>query len=120
MRKKKKTMCGNIFSKKLYADEGIEMKTQEKYFIKTNTERQFVQDPKTKKPHCILCPRGKECPHAHNAIELDLIPITSNMSNLNSLVKTQSAKLKNAKPIEPWKPSAKSFEPSCKLTHISP
>lgn len=82
MRKKKKQMCESIFQKKVYADEGIEMKTNEKYYINTVKDRQFVQDPKTGKQVCTLCPKGKQCPNAHNPIELDLIPISANMSNL--------------------------------------
>jgi hypothetical protein len=87
-RKKKKTMCDTIFKKHMYAAEGIEMKTEGKYYIKTLNERTFVQDPETQKQHCVLCPKGRDCPHAHNPIELDLIPISSNITNLQAIVKS--------------------------------
>jgi hypothetical protein len=53
------------------------------------------------------CPHLKEkkCQFAHNPIELDLIPVESKMKNLNGVIMSQSIKLKNMKPIEPWKPA---------------
>lgn len=92
------------------------MKKDDKYYIDTLKERTFVQDPATKKQHCFLCPKGKNCPHAHNPIELDLIPIQSNITNLQAIVKSQTIKLKNAKPIEPWRPAAQNFDPNRKST----
>jgi len=55
---------------------------------------------------CIVCPQGKNCPHAHTAIELDLTPLPHKIKNLNGLIKSQNAKLKSDKPIEPWRPCA--------------
>jgi len=40
---------------------------------------------------------------------LDLVPLTSNTKNLNGVIKSQTIKLKNAKPLEPWRPSAAAF-----------
>ena len=114
-RKKKKQMCECILKREKYADHDIQMKKEDKYFVDRNTERVLVQDPKNKnKQKQVICLRGKDCPYAHNPIELDLIPIQSNISNLQGIVKSQSIKLKNAKPIEPWRPAASNFDPSCK------
>ena len=48
-RKKKKTLCDNIYKKKVYADEKIEMKDKDKYFVETLKERTFVWDKETNK-----------------------------------------------------------------------
>ena len=45
-----------------------------------------------------------KCPYAHNPIELDLIPIETKMKNLQGVIQSQTQKLKNMKPLEPWKP----------------
>jgi tetrahydromethanopterin S-methyltransferase subunit B len=47
----------------------------------------------------------KVCPYAHNPIELDLIPVETKMKNLNGVIMSQTIKMKNMKPLEPWKPS---------------
>ena len=49
--------------------------------------------------------KEKKCPFAHNPIELDLIPTETKMKNLNGVIMSQSMKLKNMKPVEPWKPA---------------
>lgn len=53
------------------------------------------------------CPLMKEksCPYAHNAIELDLIPVETKMKNLNGVIHSSTVKMKNMKPLEPWKPA---------------
>lgn len=48
-RKKKKSMCDNIYKRKTYADEKIEMKDKDKYFVETLKERTFVWDKETNK-----------------------------------------------------------------------
>lgn len=40
-----------------------------------------------------------------------MISLNQNIKNLNGIIKSQTAKLKNAKPLEPWRPSAKNFTP---------
>ena len=45
-----------------------------------------------------------KCAYAHNPIELDLIPVETKMRNLQGVIQSQTQKLKNMKPIEPWKP----------------
>ena len=50
------------------------------------------------------CQRA-ECQFAHNPIELDLIPVETKMKNLNGVIMSQSIKLKNMKPLEPWRPA---------------
>jgi hypothetical protein len=63
------------------------MKTAGKYYVQNVISRKTVQDSKTHKETCYVCPKGHNCPHAHNPIELDLIPISSNIKNLNSIIK---------------------------------
>mmetsp|Transcript_33677 Transcript_33677/g.52027 ORF Transcript_33677/g.52027 Transcript_33677/m.52027 type:complete len:103 (-) Transcript_33677:17-325(-) len=58
---------------------------------------------------CIVCPQGRQCPHAHAAIDLDLTPLPHKIKNLTGVIKAQSIKLKNDKPLEPWRPSAADF-----------
>jgi hypothetical protein len=58
------------------------MKTKDKHYIKTVHEKNNCIDPKTKTKSCTVCPRGVNCPHAHNAIQLDLIPLNQSMKNL--------------------------------------
>ena len=103
IRKKKTKMCDANYKKAAYKDDGIEMKKKkdggDKYYVNV----------------CQDCPKGKACPHAHTAIELDLIPNNQIIKNLNGIVKTQTIKLKNAKPLEPWRPSAADFKTSGKL-----
>lgn len=54
-----------------------------------------------------FCPlvKEKKCQFAHNPIELDLIPVETKMKNLNGVIHSQTLKLKNMKPLEPWKPA---------------
>ena len=75
--------------KKLYKDEGIEMKTEDKYYVDAKYHKQITLDKKTETIKCVICPQGKACPHAHNAIELDLTPINFMIKNLQGVVKTQ-------------------------------
>merc|ERR1712070_630843 len=55
---------------------------------------------------------GKKCPHAHTAIELDFTPLEDKIKNLNGVVKAQTHQLKNDRPREAWRPSAKNFSAS--------
>lgn len=47
---------------------------------------------------------GNKCPFAHNPIQLDLIPVETKMKNLQGVIQSQTSKLKNMKPLEPWRP----------------
>ena len=85
------------------------MKTKDKYYVDSKPAKQNIQDPKTGTMKCIVCPQGKNCPHAHNAIELDLTPLPHQIKNLTGLIKTQNSKLKSDKPIQPWRPCASDF-----------
>lgn len=49
-------------------------------------------------------PADKFCRFAHNAIELDLIPIATKMKNLQGVIQSSTQKMKNMKPLEPWRP----------------
>lgn len=111
MKKRKHKMCENIYQKRYYKEDGIEMKTKDKHYIETVIDKREKLDLKTMTITCQVCPKGKECPHAHNSIQLDLIPMKDNIKNLNGIIKSQTSKLKNAKPLEPWRPSAKNFVP---------
>ena len=42
--------------KKLYKDEGIEMKTADKYYIDAKYHKQITLDQKTETIKCIICP----------------------------------------------------------------
>ena len=41
---------------------------------------------------------------AHTPIELDLIPVESKVKNLQGVIQSQTLKLKDMQPLEPWKP----------------
>lgn len=82
VKQKKSKMCEHIYQKKFYEDEDIKMKTKDAYHIKTVLEKTKVMDAKTKQETCYLCPKGHNCPHAHNPIELDLIPLKTNLKQL--------------------------------------
>lgn len=56
------------------------------------------------KKKCPLVKLGK-CNYAHNPIELDLIPVENKIKNLNGVIQSQTSKLRNMKPLEPWKPA---------------
>jgi hypothetical protein len=56
-------------------------------------------------PHLKDKDKSKRCQYAHNPIELDLIPVETKMKNLNGVIQSQSIKMKNMKPLEPWKPA---------------
>ena len=45
-----------------------------------------------------------KCSYAHNPIQLDLIPVETKMKNLQGVIQSQTLKMKNMKPLEPWKP----------------
>jgi len=64
------------------------MKTEGKYYVDAKYHKSITQDPKTETMKCVICPLGKSCPHAHNAIELDLTPINFMIKNLQGVVKT--------------------------------
>ena len=117
LKKKKRTMCENVQKKKYWKEDGIDMKTmtgEDKYWVDNKYNRKTVMDPKTGRQHCVVCPQGKNCPHAHSAIELDWTPLEDKIKNLNGVVKAQTHSLKNDRPLEPWRPSAKNFQPSGK------
>jgi hypothetical protein len=90
MKKRKHKMCENIYQKRYYKEDGIEMKTKDKHYIETVIDKREKVDLKTMTITCQVCPKGKECPHAHNAIQLDLIPMTQNIKNLNGIIKSQT------------------------------
>lgn len=46
----------------------------------------------------------RKCNLAHTPIDLDLIPVETKMKNLQGVIHSQTLKLKNMKPIEPWRP----------------
>lgn len=46
----------------------------------------------------------KICPYAHNPIELDCVKPETKIKNLTGVIHSQTLKLKNMKPLEPWKP----------------
>lgn len=56
------------------------------------------------------------CPNAHNPIELDLITSETRMKNLNGVIQSQTVKMKNMKPIEPWRPAKSGDIEHSKLT----
>lgn len=51
---------------------------------------------------CKLSP--SRCSYAHNPMNLDLIPVETKMKNLQGVIQSQTQKLKNMKPLEPWRP----------------
>ena len=53
--------------------------------------------------------KSMRCPFAHHPLELDMIATKDKIKNLSSTIRSSSRKLRNMKPIEPWKP-AKSGE----------
>jgi len=87
MKKKKVKMCESIQKKKMYKEDGIEMKTKDKYYVDAHLTKQNIQDPKTGANKCFICAQGKNCNLAHTAIELDLIPLPHKIKNLNGLIK---------------------------------
>jgi hypothetical protein len=46
----------------------------------------------------------KKCNLAHTPIELDLIPVETKVRNLQGVIQSQTLKLKDMKPLEPWRP----------------
>lgn len=46
----------------------------------------------------------RKCNLAHTPIDLDLIPVETKMKNLQGVIQSQTLKLKNMKPLEPWRP----------------
>ena len=115
IKKQKKSMCEFVQKKKYWKEDGIDLKTtkgKEKYWVDNKYQRKTVMDPKTGIEGCIVCPLGKKCQHAHNAIELDWTPLEDKIKNLNGVIKAQTHQLKNDRPREAWRPSAKNFQPS--------
>jgi hypothetical protein len=53
------------------------------------------------------CPQGgkEHCPYAHGPLELDLVKLEANIKNLQGVANSESMKLKDMKPLEPWKPA---------------
>ena len=71
IKKQKKTMCENVQKKKLWKEDGIDLKTikgDDKHYVDYHYQRKTVMDPRTGIEGCIVCPNWKKCPHAHNAI----------------------------------------------------
>ena len=75
-------MCENVQKKKLYKEEGIEMKTDSKYYVDRKYTKTVDLDLETQTIKCTVCKAGKNCKHAHTAIELDLAPLSSKIKNL--------------------------------------
>lgn len=84
--------------------------------LKANDMSQSGKKKKIKRKKTKMCPtlldkgscplvKKDECPYAHNPIELDLISAETKMKNLNGVIMSQSIKLKNMKPLEPWRPA---------------
>lgn len=107
--KPKLKMCPNIQKKRTYAEDGVDMKTENKYYVDAKISRQYMLDHATGKKKCVVCPNGKNCPHGHSAIDLDFTKLKNKIQNLSGVIKVQSTKMKNDKPLEPWKPCAQSF-----------
>jgi uncharacterized protein (UPF0305 family) len=74
MKKKRVKMCESVQKKKTYKEDGIEMKTKDKYYIDNKVTKQNTLD-KNGRMNCQVCPAGKKCNLAHTAIELDLTPL---------------------------------------------
>ena len=51
--------------------------------------------------------KDKSCKYAHSAIELSLIPVSTKVKNLNTVIQAQSKKLVNNKVQESWLPAGK-------------
>ena len=102
-------MCQSVQKKKTYKEDGIEMKTKDKYYIDNTFTKSNTLD-KNGRMNCQVCPAGKKCSHAHTAIELDLTPLPHQIKNLTGLIKSQQAQLKSDKPTQPWKPAASDFK----------
>lgn len=49
--------------------------------------------------------KERKCPYAHNAIELDIIPLDDKVKNLTKVIQSQTVKMKDMKPLEPWRPA---------------
>jgi hypothetical protein len=64
------------------------MKTKDKYYIDGTLTKRNIPDKETGRMKCVVCPQGKECKHAHTAIELDLTPMPHMIKNLNGLIKS--------------------------------
>ena len=111
MKKKKNKMCENIYQKRTHPEPELKGKK----YVEVNTEAKKFRDPVTGRESCMVCPKGNKCPHAHNSMSLDLVAMSQNTKNLNGVIKSQTIKLKNAKPLEPWRPSAADFKVDGKL-----
>lgn len=101
----------------------MDMKTakgEDKYWVDNKYAKKTVMDPKTGTEGCVICPRFRDCPHAHTAIELDWTPFADKIKNLNGVIKAQTHQLKNDRPREPWRPSAKNFQTSDLPEHRKP
>lgn len=116
--KMRKKMCESVHKRVTYQDVGIEMagspeKAAEKYFVDAKINRKITHNENGSEI-CTVCPKYRKCPHAHNAIELNFTKIKDKIHNLNGLKKQQLVDLENDRKMEPWRPSAKSFDVSSK------
>ena len=114
--KPKHKICDNIQMKKQYADSGVEAKCKTKkekgreYYVDTTLSRQKVHDAQTGAQINVACPSRKDCKNAHTAIELNFTKLEDKIHNLSGVIKTQTIKMKNDKPIEPWRPCANDLQ----------
>jgi hypothetical protein len=89
-RKKISKMCPNLM--KEYKRRGCDREEEVSSMI--------IDRP----PVCEDAKKGK-CRYAHNPIELDLVKTKTKKENLDGVIKVESAKLHDMKPITPWKPA---------------
>ena len=85
--KMRKKMCESVQKRVPYKDVGIEMADEEKYFVDAKINRKITHDANGAEI-CTVCPKGKSCPHAHNAIQLNMYPLAGKIKNLQALVKS--------------------------------
>jgi hypothetical protein len=116
LKKPKQTICPYVQQRKLYKDEGVAMKGgkggKEKYFVQSTITRKNVLDAETQIMKSVVCPNGKNCPYAHTAIELDFQGVNETMRELAAAIGSQTNKMKNDKPSEPWRPSTSKMKPA--------
>lgn len=113
----RKKMCESVQKRVTYKEIGIEMagspeKADEKYFVDAKINRKMTHNVANGSSICTVCPKYRNCPHAHNAIELNYTKIKDKIGNLKNLLKQQTAHMTTDKPLEPWRPGAKSFDVS--------
>lgn len=64
------------------------------------------------------CPEGDNCGDAHFAIELDLVTLETNIKNLTGMIGTTTKKLKESKPLDPWRPVKSGVVEDTDLMHM--